>query len=149
MKTYELTYLVSPELSLEEAQGLISKIEPILQKEEGILIENKIQKIIRLGYEIKNKRQAHLAILVFQINPEKIKSFQKNLKEIPEILRFLISFVKPVKVKKEVPRKQIPKETPEEPEETQETFRKKPTLIKEKKVELTEIEKKLEEILGE
>jgi len=145
MKTYELTYLISPELSLEEAQGLISKIEPILQKEEGVLIENKVQKTIRLGYEIKNRRQAHLAVLVFQINPEKIRSLQKNLKEIPEILRFLISIVKPVKVKKEVPKKQIQKETSKE---TPEVTRKRPAL-KEKKVELTEIEKKLEEILGE
>jgi len=149
MKTYELTYLILPELSLEEAQGLISKIEPILRKEDGALIENKVQKTIRLGYQIKNKKQAHLAILVFQINPEKIRSFQKNLREIPEILRFLISIVKPVRARKEVPKKQIQKETSKETlKEAPEVTRKKPAL-KEKKVELTEIEKKLEEILGE
>ena len=130
MKTYELTYLISPELKEEDIEKVLSKIESLLQKEGGILIENKKQKTVKLGYEIKNQKRAHLAVLKFQMSPKKQKSFQEKIKDIPEILRFLTLTLEPVEVKKEVPKvvKKVPKE---------------------KKVELKEIEKKIEEILGE
>ena len=136
MKLYELTYLISPELKEEEIKKVFSKIESLLSETGGILIENKSQGTVKLGYEIKKQKEALSATAKFQMAPEKIKSFQEKIKEIPEILRFLVLAAKPEKIKKEVS-KIIRK--PVKPKKT----------VKEKKVELKEIEKKLEEILGE
>jgi len=136
MKLYELTYLISPELKEEEIKKVFSRIESLLSETGGILIENKSQGTVKLGYEIKKQKEALSATAKFQMAPEKIKSFQEKIKEIPEILRFLILAAKPEKIKKEVS-KIIRK--PVKPKKT----------VKEKKVELKEIEKKLEEILGE
>lgn len=136
MQLYELTYLISPELKEGDAEKVLSKIESLLQKEEGVLIDNKKQGTVKLGYEIKNQKRAHLAVLKFQMSPEKRKSFQEKIKEIPEILRFLTLTLEPVGVKKEIP-KDVKKPA------------KLAKVPKEKKVELKEIEKKIEEILGE
>jgi len=136
MKLYELTYLISPELKEEEIKKVFSRIESLLSETGGILIENKSQGTVKLGYEIKKQKEALSATAKFQMAPEKIKSFQEKIKEIPEILRFLVLAAKPEKIKKEVS-KIIRK--PVKPKKT----------VKEKKVELKEIEKKLEEILGE
>ena len=136
MKLYELTYLISPELKEEEIKKVFARIESLLSETGGILIENKSQGTVKLGYEIKKQKEALSATAKFQMAPEKIKSFQEKIKEIPEILRFLVLAAKPEKIKKEVS-KIIRK--PVKPKKT----------VKEKKVELKEIEKKLEEILGE
>ena len=136
MKLYELTYLISPELKKEEVKKVFSRIESLLSETGGVLIENKSQGMVKLGCKIKKQKEALSATAKFQMAPEKIKSFQEKIKEIPEILRFLILAAKPEKIKKEVS-KIIRK--PVKPKKT----------VKEKKVELKEIEKKLEEILGE
>ena len=85
----------------------------------------------RLFSPIKRRSQAYITTLNFHLEPEKLTNLEKKLKSENQILRYLI-LVKQLPKKVEIPTK-IPKKV----------IRPKP------KVELKEIEKKLEEILGE
>ncbi len=127
MKYYQLTYLISPELSIGEIKNLQEKIKLPIEK-EGILekIENPVKK--KLAYKIKKKSEAFLANLNFYLSPEKLGNLEKKLKAENNILRLLILVKGKPKILPEI---------------------KKPKKIAEEKVELKEIEKKLEEILGE
>jgi small subunit ribosomal protein S6 len=141
MKLYELTYLISSELSEEEARTFQNKIASLI-KEEGILDEIRMPFRRKLAYPIKKQVQAYLAFLNFKINPEGLANLEKKLRAENKILRYLILIKKPVKAGKERRRKSfIPSQAPILTE-------KKSVPEKEKKVELKEIEKKLEEILG-
>ena len=130
MKTYELTYLITPDLSEEETRAFQEKIIASLQEEGGILTEAGIISKKRLAYPIQKKIQVYLAVLTFQLNAEKLVNLEKKLKAENQILRYIIIT--------KVPRKE-------------KVFRIKKALPppKEKKVELKEIEKKLEEILSD
>lgn len=131
MKLYELTYLISPELSEEELKVLQEKINSFIQEEGGIL--NKIDfssKKILLSYPIRKKRESFLASLNFCLEPEKIENLEKKLKAEKSLLRYLI-LTKKIQKKVSV---SIPKKL---------TKGRKP------KVELKELEKKLDEILDE
>jgi len=134
MKLYELTYLISPELPEEELKSLQERINSLIQKEKGVLSGVKIPIKKKLAYPIKKQREAFLTDLSFYLEPDKLGSLEKELKSEKKILRYLI-LARPkskiVKVRKR-PTKVIPK-----------------IPAKEKKVELKEIEKKLEEILRE
>jgi len=134
MKYYELTYLVSTRVSETELKNLQEKINSFIQQEEGILIETKNLGQQKLAYPIKKENEAYLVSLSFHFKPEKLKRLEKQLKEIKEILRFLI-LTKQLTKAKTITREVLPK------------IKKLPP--KEKKVELKEIEKKLEEILNE
>jgi small subunit ribosomal protein S6 len=130
MRYYELTYLISPDLSEEELKTFSEKINSLIQDQGGIL--DKSSKIIKksLAYPIKEKGSAFLKSITFYLNGEKLSSLEKSLKKDKKILRFLLL------------NKPLPKTT------------KKPLLKPEKKkirekVELKDIEKKLEEILKE
>jgi len=138
MLSYELTYLISPDLLEEELKALQEKIVSQIQEIGGIL--NEISRTIKksLAYPLKKKTSAFLATLSFQLPPEKLEGLEKGLKAESQVLRYLI--LTETKTKPPV------------------TFRKKVIegkLIASRKkvvgekVELKEIEKKLEEILGE
>ena len=134
MKLYELTYLISPEFSEEELKSLNEKINSLIQKEKGVLNEAKMPMKKKLAYPIKKQREAFLINLSFYFQAEKLGSLEKELKSEKKILRYLILAKPKIKIAK---------------------VRKRPTKViskipvKEKKVGLKEIEKKLEEILGE
>jgi len=135
MKNYELTYLISPELSEEEVKKLQEKIISLIQEEGGILNETSSLLARKLAYPIKKQTQAYLAVLEFQLEPGKLINLEKKLELENQILRYLIITKKIPKVVSRVPKVSI--------------FPKKPRVTSRKKVELKEIEKKLEEILKE
>jgi len=134
MKLYELTYLISPELSESELKSLNEKINSLIQKEKGVLNEAKMPMKKKLAYPIKKQREAFLINLSFYFQAEKLGSLEKELKSEKKILRYLILARPKSKIAKV--RKRPAKVIPKIP-------------AKEKKVELKEIEKKLEEILKE
>jgi len=135
MKYYELTYLISPDLSEEEIRTLQEKINALIQAEGGVLSEVNSPVRKTLAYPVKKKWTTYLNTLSFQLDPERLESLKKKLKAESEILRYLI-LTKPRTKEILVRGKKLP------------PIRPRKRVIK-PKVELKEIEKKLEEILGE
>lgn len=149
MKLYELTYLLSPDLSQEEASQFPEKLFTLLQNQGGVLAEmarNSSPRLQKLAHPIKlarttasvvnqKKESCYLAFINFRAESDKIALITQKLSEEPSIIRFLLAN------KKE--RKALPKKK---------MFASRTSLPKPKsepKVELKVIEKKLEEILGE
>jgi ribosomal protein S6 len=141
MKLYELTYLMPIDLPEEATKALQEKINSFISDAQGTIdrIEDLAKK--RLGEPIKNQRAAQMATLNFYMSPEKLGDLDKKIKSEPQIIHYLILNKKPRKA--EAPRR-IRRLAPVTPEESIKTTTEKP-----KKVEIKEIEKKLEEILGE
>lgn len=138
MQLYQLDYLVFPQTSEQDAQSIGEKIKSLIEKQGGSII--KTEPLIRqmLAYEIKKLNEAFLAGLIFNLKPEKLKELEKELSLEKNILRYLMFKKKLVKIKKK--RRKITKTS------------KEVKILKDKpkrKVELKEIEKKLEEILGD
>jgi len=142
MKSYELTYLISAELTEEEARAFQNKIASLIKEEGGILDETRMPFRRKLAYPIKKQIQAFLTFLNFQLDPSALTNLEKKLKEEKQVLRYLILIRKPLRAIKERARAF---KVPSGPS----SFGEKKLTEKEKKVELKEIEKKLEEILKE
>lgn len=138
MKLYELTYLISPDLSDEEINYFTEKIISLIKEEEGTIEKTSETIKKRFAHPIKNQSQGYLAILNFQLVPEKLANLEKKLKSENQILRYLILTKPPTKEIIRRSKRLPPIRTPEK------MIKPKP-----KKVELKEVEKKLEEILGE
>lgn len=136
MKSYELAYLISQNLSEEETASFQEKIKNFIIEEQGILGGQDITKK-KLG---NSQGLAYLISLNFNFDPEKLVALEKKLKTENQIINYMILFRKPrtaVEVSRRI--RHIAPIT-EEPAKISE---------KPKKVEIKEIEKKLEEILGE
>lgn len=134
MKSYELTYLISSEMAEEEAKSFPEKMVVLIQETGGIIKDKSLVSKRRLAYPIKKQGEAYLAIIIFQLNADKLTELEKKLKSESKILRYLIIAKKPVKETRRIMRKTLPLQDKKK---------------KKVKVELKEIEKKLEEILKE
>jgi small subunit ribosomal protein S6 len=125
MRYYQLAYLLSPELKKEEIEKIQKDLTSFFEK-EGVL--DKVEEPLKrtLFYPIKKKTEAFLGAIYFYLESEMIKELEKKLRGEEKILRYLIVSEKaPKKIKVEK------------------------KIAKPKKVELKEIEKKIEEILKE
>jgi len=133
MRLYELTYLITPDFTEIEVKNFYNKINSLIEKEKGVLdsIEFKEKTFLKrdLAYPIKNKKEAILKSLRFRLDPKNLENIKKFLDSEKQILRYLILAKAPKKIEVKLkPKIQRPSK-------------------KVKKVELKEIEKKLEEIL--
>lgn len=160
MKLYELTYLMPLDLPENEVKSLQEKINSFIADGQGALdrIEGITKK--RLGGPIKNQTAAQMGTLNFYMGPEKMEDLEKKLKAENQIIRHMILHRKPRKA--EAPRRirKMPDSISENLEKpAQEGRGSRPwrgspeatpnAIGRPKKVEIKEIEKKLEEILGE
>lgn len=142
MKIYEITLLISPELSDDELKSLQERISSLIQAQEGKLIDKNSLVKKDLAYPINKKVEAFLMTLSFYLAQEKLAFLEKELRQEPKILRYII-------LKKR--EREFAKIGPKRIElGIRKFFRREiPTEKLKQKVELKEIEKKLDEILGE
>lgn len=128
MKYYELTYLISPDLQESEVKDVAQRLNSFIQEKGGILDSSLLPEKINLSYEIKKINQAFLISQSFYLKPEEIKNLENKVRTETSIIRFLL-FVKKTFKEEKTPKRRLIKKS-------------------EKKAELKDIEKKLEEILG-
>jgi len=133
MRNYELTLLLKADLRESELQKLLGEIASMLQ-DEGALITSQDSKGRRtLPALVKKHSEAELAVVKFALDPQKLVGIEKSLRAKENILRFaLLSYI-PQKAKERTIAKTVA--TPAVKETTEE-----------QKVEIGDIDKKLEEI---
>jgi len=150
MKTYELTYIISSEITSEEAEAAAEEINSFIKNKEGIILRSEKPVAKTLSYPIKKFGSGFFVVLEFQIEPEKLNELNEKLEKDGKILRHVVIIKNPVRIKKErrAARKPI-FSTETESAEVKNIVEEKISEDKSKKVELKEIEKKLDEILGE
>lgn len=141
MKTYELNYLISGGLGAEKAQDIALKVESLIQEQNGTLTSERKSKEIELGYEINGSKKTVMFKTEFRIEPSSIITIQQQLKKMPTIVRFMVAIKNPPKIDTK-PRRKIQKKA-----EEKSAARRIERSQKKSKVELKQIEEKLEEIL--
>jgi ribosomal protein S6 len=165
MKTYELSYIVSPEITSEEAEAKGKEIESLIQGKEGTVLKQSNPIAKTLSYKIGTRASGFFGILEFQLEPEKLLELKEFVVKDKKIIRHMLVVKQAAEMKKERRTRTKPVAAPleaeqkievepvkeEEPASTEEISTESgKTHSKEKeKVELKDIEQKLDELLGE
>ena len=172
MKTYELSYIVSPEITSEEATNKAREIESAIQSREGLILKQLNPTARTLSYQIQKRASGFFGVIEFQIEPEKLLEVKDIVAKDKKIVRHMLIIKEAVEFKKarrtrETPRAKVEaeelsvfattplghsqtgeakleSEAPKEEEEVSPTKKE----VKEK-VELKDIEHELDELLGE
>ncbi len=142
MKKYELIYFISLNLSGEEAKSLSQKVSGFIEK-QGKLERTEDPRKKKMAYPVK---EAFMSVIIFSFEPDQLKILESKLKADTQIIRYMITIKKAIK---KVPERKLKKIlSPKEPERL--SFlkpRKEEIHTETKKVELKEIDQKIEEIL--
>jgi small subunit ribosomal protein S6 len=89
-KNYELSCLIPVETTEEETKSFSDKIEAIIKQEQGEAIKAKRPSLKKLGYPIKKNREAIFLVFDFSIEKGSLLGLEKNLKLESKIIRMMI-----------------------------------------------------------
>jgi small subunit ribosomal protein S6 len=128
MKPYEITYLIVPSLTAEEAGVFHEEVKKIISKNNGLSGSEQTPTRKNLAYPIKKNTEGYLSSIDFQATPENAKKIVEGVKKEKNILRHILIG------------KQVGKKSEEEP-------RRKRRTLKPEKATLQEIDEKIDEIL--
>lgn len=90
-KNYELAYLLSPSLPEEEVLGYAGKLSALIEEQNGAIRRVEPPKKRRLAYAVHKERTAYFGWTTFAALPSAIAAIEKKAKEIPQVLRHLIT----------------------------------------------------------
>ncbi len=139
MNHYELTCLTPSNQSKEELNKLTEEIKKLIEIESGKLEKITISSEKNPAYFAKTTEETFLITSTFQIEPKKIETLEKKFKSEDKIIRCIILH-KEISVK--MAKRNRFKKVENKPNKI-------PLQEKNKKVELGEIDKKIDEILGD
>lgn len=87
---YELMVIIKPLLPEDIKSKVLKKLENFVQKASGKILKTDIWGKRHLAYKIKSYDEGYYVVLDLEIEPEKIKEFENNLKLQSDIIRFLL-----------------------------------------------------------
>lgn len=159
-RTYEISYLLRGDLGEEKVQETAEALRQAVEEENGIITqENKPQKQ-NLSYPIKKHEAAYFGLFKFLFPADKLRSFQKSLLKF-DFLRFLLN---QIKQPREISRRSASLPAPTCPRfalasarrgrqgeklQRKDLLPKKEEILTKESLQVEEIDKRLEEILGE
>jgi len=164
MQTYELTYIISPETTSEEANAKAKEIESLIVEREGTILKQFSPTAKTLSYPVHGKASGFMGVLEFQLEPERLLEVKDFIVKNKNILRHIVIIKGATELKKDRRSRdffdKIEIKSAEIVPASIENFgvaKEEKPVIEEKvaqvapveKANLKDIEQKLEEILGE
>jgi len=161
MRNYDIAFIFSPLLDEPSLNDALSRLASFVQEKGGILGNQHIKGKRPLLAPIGKHKEGFLATLSFTLIPEHLEAFEKYCKEQKDILRFLVA--KHIRhAQKAQPTIARPHPTPvlataagetltpvTEAESNEKPARSASQTSGEEKIDLEDIDKKLEEIFKE
>ncbi len=90
MKSYEIAYLLNPDLSAEDAVLFAGKITQAIEKSGGSATYVEEPKKRRLAYFIKKQGAAYFGFTKFNLDESALRALQRAVSEERNILRSLV-----------------------------------------------------------
>lgn len=145
---YEIGYMLKSNLSSEDILAFSNKIRDSIMAKKGLVNSEGQPKNISLAYEINKETAAVFNWLKFTLNSDQLEELEKELKKDPSVIRFLM-----MKIKKDEPVKipilKLRRERETEKITKTETIETSAATEEKEKIKEEEIDKKIEELLGE
>lgn len=144
-KKYELAYLLPSAVAEEEVLTWSGKIAKIIEDAKGLVRHQEVPKKRRLAYAVNKETSAYFGWTTFTIASDLVSTVEKNIKAIEGVLRHML--VEETEVPLQPLRTFMPRATPA-PQRPKPATPQDAAKEPEEKLDLEELDKKLEEILG-
>jgi small subunit ribosomal protein S6 len=90
MRSYELAYIVNPNIDEEGVKGVIEKVSQYVQAVEGKVTSVDVWGRKPLAYPINNHKEGIYVLVNAQMSPSTMVELERNLKLLEPIIRYLL-----------------------------------------------------------
>jgi small subunit ribosomal protein S6 len=90
LRSYELMYILNPELEEEGLEGVRSKVEDLITGTGGQLLQMDSWGIRRLAYRIRGFREGRYVLARVKLEPAGILDLRRGLGLMEEVIRYLL-----------------------------------------------------------
>ena len=112
MPIYESIFIINPNLSDDETNAVIKKMQDVVAKQGGEMLKFEDWGKKKLGYEIKKQKRGHYAFFQFKSAPAAIAELERTYKLTDAVIKFLS-----VRLEKELRTRPEPKKKKGEPKQ--------------------------------
>ncbi len=100
MTTYELTYIISPELTSEQIESKEKEIEGAIQKKDGVIVKQTKPQVKTLAYPIGKFSSGFFGIVEFQLEAEHLLEVKTGLDLDSKIVRSMVVVKEAARIRK-------------------------------------------------
>ena len=97
MRTYELLSIIKPNIDSEEFDKVTAKIEETIASLDGKVLSTDKMGRKKLSYDIKDFRDGYMVVHTFELEPNQVEKFNRQLRLNENILRIMLLEVSAVK----------------------------------------------------
>lgn len=90
MRNYELLSIIKPNIDSEEYDKLVEKMEEAITNLEGKVVSTDKMGRKKLSYDIQKYRDGYFAVLTFEMNPNQVEKFRRQLRLNENIIRTML-----------------------------------------------------------
>ncbi len=90
MRTYELLSIIKPNIDSEEFDKIVAKIEENITSLEGKVTSTDKMGRKKLSYDIQDFRDGYFAVHTFEMEPNQVEKFNRQLRLNENILRTML-----------------------------------------------------------
>lgn len=91
MRTYEVLYILRPDLDEEATAAAIAKYNQLVQDQGGEIIKTQPWGKRRLAYEIQKFRDGYYVLMLFRGEPAVSQELERVFKISEDVIRYLIA----------------------------------------------------------
>jgi small subunit ribosomal protein S6 len=149
---YELLYIVSNQFTEDEVKPIVERINKSITENGGEITYSEDWGKKRLAYQIDNFTHGYYQLVEFDLDGEKAKQIDTNLRMSSDIIRHMIVAKKArteeeIKEEKRKREEAVQKTEAEEKEKKEEAVKVEEKKPEPKKVDMKELDEKLDKIL--
>ena len=104
MPIYESIFIINPNMSDDETNAVIKKMQDVVSKQGGEMTKFEDWGKKKLAYEIKRQKRGHYVFFQFKGTPAAISELERTYKLTDSVIKFMT-----IKLEKELRLKQPPK----------------------------------------
>ena len=150
-KLYELAYFLSSSINEDDVLKHLDDLKKMLAEYEAEIVKEELPKIKNLAYIIRHQTQGYFGYIHLKLPSDKLPEINDKLKRSDDVLRHIIIEVTKKQIEQmTAPAPQIRRPEAEKEETESESVLKDGAVshVDENKVELGELDEKLDEILN-
>ncbi|MDA8099073.1 MAG: 30S ribosomal protein S6 [Nitrospiraceae bacterium] len=110
MPIYESIFIVNPNITDDETNAVIKKMQDVVAKQGGEMVKFEDWGKKKLSYEVKKQKRGHYVFFQFKGTPAVINELERTYKLTDAVIKFLS-----IKLEKELRVKAPPKPKKEKP----------------------------------